>query len=89
MGIDSWSLQGITGPVSLKYRNEEVLLATVEDPKRYNDEDIFPDKVRINRYYLHHYSLWMDIKIIFATVLGKRMVYGGELIWNKKSFDYE
>ena len=71
---------GITGPASLKYRNEEELLATVDDPQRYNDEVIFPDKVRINRYYLHHYSFWMDIKMIFATVLGKRMEYGGELI---------
>lgn len=71
---------GITGPASLKYRNEEELLATVDDPQRYNDEVIFPDKVRINRYYLHHYSFWMDIKMIFATVLGKRMEYGGEII---------
>ena len=71
---------GITGPASLKYRNEEELLATVEDPRRYNDEVIFPDKVRINRYYLHHYSFWMDIKMIVATVLGKHMEYGGEVI---------
>jgi len=71
---------GITGPASLKYRNEEELLATVDDPLQYNDEVIFPDKVRINRYYLHHYSFRMDIKMIFATVLGKKMEYGGELI---------
>lgn len=71
---------GITGPASLKYREEEVLLATIEDPVKYNDEVIFPDKVRINRYYLHHYSFWMDIKIIFATVLGKHLEYGGETI---------
>ncbi len=71
---------GITGPASLKYRNEEELLATVDDPQRYNDEVIFPDKVRINRYYLHHYSFWMDIKMIFATVLGNRIEYGGEII---------
>ena len=71
---------GITGPASLKYRDEEELLATVEDPQRYNDEVIFPDKVRLNRYYLHHYSFWMDIKMIFATVLGRKMEYAGELI---------
>lgn len=71
---------GITGPASLKYRNEEELLATVEDPQRYNDEIIFPDKVRINRYYLHHYSFWIDLKMILATVLGKHMEYGGETI---------
>lgn len=71
---------GITGPASLKYRNEEELLAAVDDPQRYNDEVIFPDKVRINRYYLHHYSFWMDIKMIFATVLGRHLEYGGEVI---------
>lgn len=71
---------GITGPASLKYRNEEELLAEVEDPIKYNDEVIFPDKIRINRYYYHHYSFWMDIRIIFATVLGKKMEYAGETI---------
>lgn len=71
---------GITGPASLKYRNEEELLASVDDPQKYNDEVIFPDKVRINRYYLHHYSFWMDIKIILATVLGKHIEYGGEIV---------
>ena len=71
---------GITGPASLKYRDEEEILARVEDPIKYNDEVIFPDKVRINRYYLHHYSFWMDIKMIFATVLGKHFEYGGEII---------
>ena len=71
---------GITGPASLKYRNEEEILATVDDPQKYNDEVIFPDKVRINRYYLHHYSFWMDIRMIFATVLGQHLEYGGETI---------
>lgn len=71
---------GITGPASLKYRNEEELLATVDDPKQYNDDVLFPDKVRINRYYLHHYSFWMDLKIIFATVLGRHLEYNGEII---------
>lgn len=71
---------GITGPASLKYRDEEEILARVEDPQKYNDEVIFPDKVRINRYYLHHYSFWMDIRMIFATVLGRKIEYGGELI---------
>jgi lipopolysaccharide/colanic/teichoic acid biosynthesis glycosyltransferase len=59
---------GITGPASLKYRNEEEILSSVEDPKKYNDEVIFPDKVRINREYLHNHSFWGDIKIIFKTV---------------------
>lgn len=71
---------GITGPASLKYRDEEELLANVADPVRYNDEVIFPDKVRINLYYYHHYSLIKDIQMIICTVLGKRMNYNGEII---------
>lgn len=71
---------GITGPASLKYRNEEELLAQQADPVRYNDEMIFPDKVRINRYYLHHYSFVKDIQMIICTVSGRRMMYNGELI---------
>lgn len=71
---------GITGPASLKYRDEEELLAKQSDPQRYNDEVIFPDKVRINLYYLHHYSFIKDIEMIFCTVLGRRMKYGNEII---------
>ncbi len=71
---------GITGPASLKYRNEEDLLAKQENPKRYNDEVIFPDKVRINLYYLHHYSFIKDIEMIFCTILGRRMSYNNEEI---------
>lgn len=71
---------GITGPATLKYRNEEELLATVENPKRYNDEVIYPDKVRINRYYAEHYSFTKDIQMIICTVLGKRMLYNNEII---------
>lgn len=71
---------GITGPASLKYRNEEEILAKVGDPQKYNDEVIFPDKVRINLYYLKHYSFIKDIQMILCTVLGKRMYYNGEWI---------
>lgn len=71
---------GITGPATLKYRNEEELLATVKDPQKYNDEVIYPDKVRINRYYAEHYSFIRDIQMIFCTVLGKHMTYNNEII---------
>lgn len=71
---------GITGPASLKYRDEEKLLATQFDPQKYNDEVIFPDKVRINRYYLHNYSFIKDIQMILCTVLGRRMKYNKEII---------
>ena len=71
---------GITGPASLKYRDEEELLANVDNPQKYNDEIIYPDKIRINLYYLEHYSFIKDIQMIICTVLGKRMSYGGVII---------
>lgn len=71
---------GITGPASLKYRDEEDLLARQNDPQKYNDEVIFPDKVRINLHYLNNYSFIKDIQMIFCTVLGKRMKYANEII---------
>ena len=62
---------GITGPATLKYSNEEKLLSEVENPKKYNDEVIFPDKVKINLEYMDNWSLWKDIKIIFKTIFRK------------------
>ena len=59
---------GITGKASLKYANEEIILSQQKDPKKYNDEVIFPDKVRINLDYYNNHNLWVDIKIIFATI---------------------
>lgn len=61
---------GITGPATLKYRHEELLLADQEDPERYNDEVLWPDKVRINREYVATWSFWKDIKYIFQTING-------------------
>jgi lipopolysaccharide/colanic/teichoic acid biosynthesis glycosyltransferase len=46
----------------------------------YNDNVIYPDKVRINRYYLHHYSFVKDIQMILCTVFGKNMEYNNEII---------
>ena len=85
---------GITGPATLKYRHEDEMIAdyvvkqqAIGDSRpmqeiavEYNDKVIYPDKVRINRYYLHHYSFLKDIQMIFCTVLGKKMMYGGEII---------
>ena len=59
---------GITGPASLKYANEEEILAKHENPKAYNDKVIYPDKVKINLDYYNNQSIWLDIKIIFATI---------------------
>ena len=71
---------GITGPASLKYRNEEEVLAKVENPQEYNDTVIYPDKIKLNLYYLEHYSFIKDIQMIICTALGRRMKYGGEII---------
>ena len=62
---------GITGPASMKYSNEEEILADQKDPVKYNDEVIYPDKVRINLKYLNQRNFWMDLEIILYTILGK------------------
>lgn len=97
---------GITGPASLKYRDEEDMIAEfIEKVKKkdsyildqfrnidfakmtdeqiaiwYNDNIIYPDKVRINCYYYRNYSFVKDLQMIFATVMGKRIQYAGETI---------
>ncbi len=85
---------GITGPATLKYRLEDEMISEYVAMKQakgdardmqeiateYNDNVIYPDKVRINLYYLHNYSFIKDIQMIFCTVLGKRMKYNGEII---------
>lgn len=85
---------GITGPATLKYRLEDEMISEYVAQKQtegderpmqeiateYNDKVIYPDKVRINRYYLHHYSFIKDIEMILCTVLGKKMDYAGEVI---------
>jgi len=85
---------GITGPATLKYRLEDEMISEYvakkqkdgdtrpmqEIAEEYNNQVIYPDKVRINCYYYHHYSFIKDIQMIFCTVLGKNMDYAGEKI---------
>lgn len=85
---------GITGPATLKYRLEDEMIAEYVAQKHssgdkreaqeiaveYNDTVIYPDKVRLNCYYYHHYSFIKDIQMIVCTVLGKKMMYAGEKI---------
>ena len=59
---------GITGPASLKYKNEEELLTRQEEPERYNREVIWPDKVEINKRYLYDWSLKKDIIYLLKTL---------------------
>ena len=85
---------GITGPATLKYRLEDEMISEYVAQKQkagdnrpmqeiaveYNDTVIYPDKVRLNCYYYHHYSFIKDIQMIVCTVLGKKMMYAGEEI---------
>lgn len=61
---------GITGPASLKYKNEEELLAKQINPEQYNDEVIWPDKVKINVNYVRNWSLSRDMAFIYQTIIG-------------------
>ena len=83
---------GITGPATLKYRLEDEMISEYVAKKQaegdtrsmqeiaieYNDNVIYPDKVRLNCYYYRHYSFWKDIEMIFATVLGFKVKFAGE-----------
>lgn len=85
---------GITGPATLKYRLEDEMISEYVAKKQkegdnrtmqeiaveYNDDVIYPDKVRLNCYYYKHYSFIKDIQMIFCTILGKKMKYAGEII---------
>jgi lipopolysaccharide/colanic/teichoic acid biosynthesis glycosyltransferase len=85
---------GITGPATLKYRLEDEMISDYVaqkqasgDPRpmqeiavEYNDTVIYPDKVRINLYYLDHYSFAKDFQMILCTILGKKMMYNNEMI---------
>lgn len=59
---------GITGPATLVFRKEEEMLARTADPQRYNDEIIFPEKVRLNLAYLESQSLVSDLGWIYKTI---------------------
>ncbi len=61
---------GLTGPASLKYKNEEKLLSGVKDPVAYTNEVIWPDKVKINLEYYHHTTFFKDMRIILTTLFG-------------------
>lgn len=83
---------GITGPATLKYRLEDEMISEyvtkkqTEGDKRpiqeiateYNDNIIYPDKVRLNCYYYRHYSFIKDVEMIFATIFGFKVKFAGE-----------
>jgi len=59
---------GITGPATLAYRHEEAILAQQDCPERYNDEVIYPDKVRINLDYIRNWRFSDDLRYICQTL---------------------
>jgi len=61
---------GITGPAQLAYNNEEYILGKQSDPVKYNNEIIWPDKVRINKEYVRTRTFIKDIYYIWKTIIG-------------------
>jgi lipopolysaccharide/colanic/teichoic acid biosynthesis glycosyltransferase len=59
---------GLTSPAALKYLNEEYLLSQQPNPLQYNDEVIFPDKVKMNLEYYYNQSFINDLKIMWQTI---------------------
>lgn len=59
---------GITGPATLKYKNEDQLLLLQKNPLQYNDTVIWPDKVAINKAYSEQWSLQKDISYISKSI---------------------
>jgi lipopolysaccharide/colanic/teichoic acid biosynthesis glycosyltransferase len=66
---------GLTGPASLCFINEEEILSNQENPQKYNDEVLFPEKVRINNNYIKKWSFMLDLKIIIHTISGRKLKY--------------
>ena len=58
---------GITDPASIKFRNENELLAKADDPEKYYIEVIMQEKIRLYLDYVEKSSFWYDIKLIFQT----------------------
>ena len=61
---------GITGPATLKFKNEEELLAKQSDPLQYNDEVIWKEKIKINKNYIKNWTFKGDLKFILRTFFG-------------------
>lgn len=60
---------GITGPATLKYKDEEKILAVQDDPETYNRSIIWPDKVKINKKYIENWSFYLDLSFILKSIV--------------------
>jgi lipopolysaccharide/colanic/teichoic acid biosynthesis glycosyltransferase len=73
-----WTVRpGLSGLDSVTYPDEESILDQQENPQKYYDEVLWPEKVKINVWYVKHHSFLLDMKIIFKTLF--RM-------WSRKKF---
>lgn len=59
---------GITGPATLRFSNEEVILSKYENPLKYNDTILWPQKVEINKSYVKNWSLAKDFGYMLKTI---------------------
>jgi lipopolysaccharide/colanic/teichoic acid biosynthesis glycosyltransferase len=59
---------GITSECSILYKDEAELLENAEDPNKTYVEEILPEKMKYNLDSIRNFSLWNDIKTMFATV---------------------
>ena len=59
---------GITGPAQIFYKNEGKILSKQSNIRKYNDNVIWPNKVRINLKYVKNQSFWGDILYIWQTI---------------------
>ena len=60
---------GVTGPATLKYKNEEEILAMQSNPESYNRTIIWPDKVEINKKYVYNWSFYLDLNYILQSLI--------------------
>lgn len=60
---------GITDYASIKYRDENEILAESSNPEKTYIEEVMVDKLNLNLKYLKDRSVFTDIKIIFNTLL--------------------
>ncbi|NLP58836.1 sugar transferase [Lutibacter sp. B1] len=59
---------GITGPATLYFKNEEIVLESQKNPDKYNEQVIWPKKVELNLNYVKNYSFKRDLRYILKTI---------------------
>jgi len=60
---------GLTDYASIRYVNENALLAASDNPEETYIHEIMPDKLALNLQYIDEQSIWVDCKIMWQTVM--------------------